>query len=151
MNQLLFREKLTPPFWAWLFLIGIALMFSVSLSAVFGNLVASVCFFILISVFLVSTLKFSPQIKVDEEYFYAGKAKLPLNIITKIQTLNAIETTELRGIKADLKSFHAVSPLISSSVKIEFNDIADPHTYWLVSTRKGPLLEQLLNKKLDLE
>ncbi|MGA0082689.1 MAG: DUF3093 domain-containing protein [Candidatus Nanopelagicales bacterium] len=139
-----FREKLLPPFWSWLFLIGISLMLSVSMSAIFGTNIAIIIFLLMSSILGIIAYVFSPVLKIDSEYFHAGKAKLPLKIITQIETLNSLETTQLRGVKSDLKSFHATSPLISTSIKIEFDDPTDPHSYWLVSTRKGQKIKDVL-------
>jgi hypothetical protein len=147
MSNLQFREKLLPPFWAWLFLIGISLMLSVSMSAIFGTNVAVVIFISISSLLFMVTYLFSPELKIDSQYFYAGKAKLPLNLISQIDSLNALETTQLRGVKSDLKAFHAISPLISTSIKIEFDDPTDPHSYWLVSTRKGQRIKNILQVK----
>lgn len=147
MSNLQFREKLLPPFWAWLFLIGISLMLSVSMSAIFGTNVAVVIFISISSLLFMVTYLFSPELKIDSQYFYAGKAKLPLNLISQIDSLNVLETTQLRGVKSDLKAFHAISPLISTSIKIEFDDPTDPHSYWLVSTRKGQRIKNILQVK----
>ena len=144
MSNLQFREKLLPPFWSWLFLIGISLMLSVSMSAIFGTNVALIIFILTSTVLCVVTYLFSPELKIDSQYFYAGRAKLPLKIITQIESLNALETTQLRGVKTDLKAFHAISPLIPTSIKIDFDDPNDPHSYWLVSTRKGQKIKNLL-------
>lgn len=146
MSNLQFREKLLPPFWAWLFLVGLSLMLSVSMSAIFGSSVAFVIFAITTLILCFISYKFSPEIKIDSEFFYAGKAKLPLKIITQIEALNALETTQLRGVRTDLKAFHAISPLISTSIKIEFDDPTDPHSYWLVSTRKGSQIKNVLQQ-----
>ncbi len=147
MSNFQFREKLLPPFWAWLFLIGISLMLSVSMSAIFGTNIAIVIFILISSFLCVVTYVFSPDLKIDSQYFYAGKAKLPLKIITQIDSLNALETTQLRGVKSDMKAFHAISPLISTSIKLEFDDPTDPHSYWLVSTRKGQRIKNVLQAK----
>ena len=144
MSNLQFREKLLPPFWSWLFLIGISLMLSVSMSAIFGTNVALIIFILTSTVLCVVTYLFSPELKIDSQYFYAGRAKLPLKIITQIESLNALETTQLRGVNTDFKAFHAISPLIPTSIKIDFDDPTDPHSYWLVSTRKGQKIKNLL-------
>ena len=92
MNQLLFREKLTPPIWGWVALSGFCLMLAVSVSAVFGDVVAAIVFAILIILFIFIGYKFSPVIKVDSEFIYANKAKLPLRIIKGTTPLSVSET-----------------------------------------------------------
>ena len=144
MNQLLFREKLTPPFWAWIAVAGFCAILAVSISAIFGNLVAIIAFFILLVLFVISGWKFSPIIKVDEQFLYANRAKLPLKIITKATPLNSRETTKIRGVAADPKCFSATSPLINTAIRIDFKDKDDPHTYWLLSTRKALELSKVL-------
>ncbi len=59
MNQLLFREKLTPPIWGWVALTGFCLMLAVSVSAVFGDLIAVIVFIFLVLVFIFLGYNFS--------------------------------------------------------------------------------------------
>ncbi|MFM1986993.1 MAG: hypothetical protein RIS18_1210 [Actinomycetota bacterium] len=146
MNQLLFREKLTPPVWAWAALVGFCAMLAISFSAVFGNLVAVIVFVFLIFIFIILSFRYSPVIKVDGEFLYANKAKLPLKIIKKVTPLSTSETTKIRGINADPKCFSATTPLISTSIRIDFEDKDDPHTYWLLSTRKAEQLSKVLSQ-----
>jgi len=148
MNQLLFREKLTPPIWGWVALTGFCLMLAVSVSAVFGDLTAVIVFVILVLLFIFFGFKYSPIIKVDNEFLYANKAKLPLHIIKKATPLSVSETTKIRGVNADPKCFSATSPLINTSIRIDFEDKDDPHTYWLLSTRKPEELSRVLSQKL---
>lgn len=148
MNQLLFREKLTPPIWGWIALFGFCLMLAVSVSAVFGDLIAALVFILLVFVFIFLGYKFSPVIKVDSEFIYANKAKLPLAIINKATPLSISETAKIRGINADPKCFSATSPLINTSIRIDFDDKDDPHTYWLLSTRKPEELSRVLAQKV---
>jgi hypothetical protein len=148
MNQLLFREKLTPPLWGWVALTGFSLMLAISVSAVFGNFVAIIVFLILDVLFIFIAIRFSPVIKVDDQYLYANKAKLPLKIISKATCLDARQTTKIRGVDADPKCFNATSPLINTAIRIDFEDVADPHTYWLLSTRKPEQLSKVLNQNV---
>jgi hypothetical protein len=148
MSQLLFREKLTPPIWGWVALTGFCLMLAVSVSAVFGDLTAVIVFVILVLLFIFFGFKYSPVIKVDNEFLYANKAKLPLHIIKKASPLSVSETTKIRGVNADPKCFSATSPLINTSIRIDFEDKDDPHTYWLLSTRKPEELSRVLSQKL---
>jgi len=147
MTQLRFRETLFPPFWAWAAIIGISIMLSVSMSAVFGNLFALIAFSLLMILFVFLALRFSPVIKVDDTYLYVGRAKLPLKIITHASALSASETTKIRGVNSDLKCFSATSPLINTAIRIDFSDAQDPHTYWLVSSRKAAELSKVLQTK----
>jgi len=148
MSQLLFREKLTPPIWGWVALTGFCLMLAVSVSAVFGDITAVIVFVILVLLFIFFGFKYSPVIKVDNEFLYANKAKLPLHIIKKATPLSVSETTKIRGVNADPKCFSATSPLINTSIRIDFEDKDDPHTYWLLSTRKPEELSRVLSQKL---
>ena len=148
MNQLQFREKLTPPIWGWVALTGFCLMLAVSVSAVFGDLTAVIVFVVLVLLFIFFGFKYSPVIKVDNEFLYANKAKLPLHIIKKATPLSVSETTKIRGVNADPKCFSATSPLINTSIRIDFEDKDDPHTYWLLSTRKPEELSRVLSQKL---
>jgi hypothetical protein len=120
----------------------------VSVSAVFGDVIAAIVFAILLILFIFIGYKFSPVIKVDSEFIYANKTKLPLRIIKKATPLSVSETTKIRGINADPKCFSATSPLINTSIRIDFEDKDDPHTYWLLSTRKPEELSRVLSQKV---
>jgi hypothetical protein len=123
-------------------------MLAVSVSAVFGDLTAVIVFVILVLLFIFFGFKYSPVIKVDNEFLYANKTKLPLHIIKKATPLSVSETTKIRGVNADPKCFSATSPLINTSIRIDFEDKDDPHTYWLLSTRKPEELSRVLSQKL---
>ena len=72
---------------------------------IFDGLVAVIVFIFLVIVFIFLGYKFSPVIKVDSEFLYANKAKLPLRIINKATPMSISETTKIRGINADPKCF----------------------------------------------
>jgi hypothetical protein len=110
--------------------------------------VAIIVFLILDVLFIFIAIRFSPVIKVDDQYLYANKAKLPLKIISKATSLDARQTTKIRGVDADPKCFSATSPLINTAIRIDFEDVADPHTYWLLSTRKPEQLSKVLNQNV---
>jgi hypothetical protein len=38
--------------------------------------------------------------------------------------------------------------LINTAIRIDFEDVADPHTYWLLSTRKPEQLSKVLNQNV---
>jgi len=146
VNQEEFYEKLTPPFWSWIIILGSCLVVASSIGAVFDQIVAIIFFLLLLSIATFSVFKFSTVIRVKDNKLFVNKANIPLNIITETKALNAKQTRRIRGVGADPKCFSATSPFIKTAVKIEFDDPKDPHPYWLISSKRPEELSQVIEK-----
>ena len=78
-----------------------------------------------------------PLVVVDDLVLRAGRARLPLRYVGRIAPLDAAQTREVRGRRADPAAYLCTRGWISRSVLVEVEDDDDPHPYWLVSTRHG--------------
>lgn len=86
------------------------------------------------------------RIVVEDGWLYAGQAKIKVNFIGDVLTLDKHATREWSGPLADARAFLLLRPYLPLSVRIGIADADDPTPYWLVSTRRPGLLVAALNQ-----
>jgi hypothetical protein len=74
-------------------------------------------------------------IAVTNDEFRAGIARLPLWAVGEVTPLDATTTRALVGPRADPRAFLVLRGYISTAIRVDVADPADPTPYWLVSTR----------------
>jgi len=148
-TRVLFRERVHAPVWIWL----LALLLTASLGVAYGyrlGTASGVAAFVvaqgLVSWWLVAT---APLVVVDDRVFRAGRARLPLRCAGRIAPLDIAQTREARGRLADPAAYLCLRSWVTRSVLVEVEDPADPHPYWLVSTRRGRELAPVLAAARD--
>lgn len=88
----------------------------------------------------------TPVIQVDELNFRAGRARLPLEYLGKVEKLDAQQSRLARSTGANSNAHFQLRGGIHSSVIVEVTDTQDPHPYWQVSTRRPDELISVLEK-----
>lgn len=79
----------------------------------------------------------SLAIRVDDDgVLQVGRARLEPRWRGAVRVLDADATRERLGVHADARAWLAVRGYVDSAVEVEVADPADPHPYWLVSTRR---------------
>ncbi len=86
----------------------------------------------------------SPQLEVTDTEFRAGGARVPRNLIGRVEAFREPEATSQRGVELDARAWLLIRGWISPVVRIELKDPKDPTPYWLVSTRKPEELVKAL-------
>lgn len=131
-----YRERLAPPWWAWVlggaFATGVGVAYGFALGAASGVLAA-----VLLAAgsagLLVTTVA---VVAVDECGLRAGRARLPLQVIGTVTPLDAAASAVARTRDFDPRAFVLLRTwAAASSIRVEVCDARDPHPYWLVSTR----------------
>ena len=89
-------------------------------------------------------LRTAASIRVDDRILRAGRARLPLEFVGRSRILDPDATRRARGVDADTRAFLCVRSWIPRTVLIEVIDPADPHPYWLVSTKDPEALQAAL-------
>ena len=75
------------------------------------------------------------RISVDDHEIRAGPARLEWPWVGTVTALDEEETKAALSVAADPRAYLVTRPYIATAVRIEVNDPADPHPYWLVSSR----------------
>jgi hypothetical protein len=135
-----FQERLWPP----LGFLVVALIMTSSLGIAYGRAYGTeLGLMVAVATTLAATLGLivnTPLIQIDELNFRAGRARLPLKFVGKIQILDDEQTRRARSTDANSNAHFQLRGGINCSVIIEVTDPLDPHPYWQVSTRKPDLL-----------
>ena len=144
-----YRERLTVPAGWWV----IGLFFAISFATAVGfwvgpafSLVAGAAAAALVAIAL--TWYGSVRIEVDERGLAAGDALLEWDWLGEV-TVHDPAATRLRlGRDADRRAHLVVRGYVRTSVEVTVVDPADPHPYWLVSTRHpGELAAAIANQR----
>lgn len=131
-----YRERLLVPVWWWCF--GAFMVFGMVLAvwAWWGTSwgIATAVGFGAALVALLALIG-SARVVVDERGIEAGGARLEWAWAGEVTPLDASETQRALGVDADPSAYLLTRPYIRTAVRIDVDDAADPHPYWLVSTR----------------
>jgi hypothetical protein len=82
---------------------------------------------------------------VRDGVLYAGRAHIPLSLLTEPRALDGDEVRMALGVDADARAFLVVRPYIRRGVLVRVADPADPTPYWLVSSRHPDDLARALS------
>jgi hypothetical protein len=65
----------------------------------------------------------------------AGRARLPLSVVSAVSALSADELRRQSGVDADARAHLVLPPFVPTGVRVDLADPSDPTPYWLVATR----------------
>lgn len=85
-----------------------------------------------------------PRIVVDERGLSVGASTLEWRYQGAATPLDQARARARLGVDADTRGFVVARPYVKTAVEIEVADAADPHPYWLVSTRNPQRLAAAL-------
>jgi hypothetical protein len=144
-----YRERVHAPWPVWLITAALAAMLAVAYGYRLGLLAGVVTF--VVPVLLLGWLLAvsAPVIAVDDRVFRAGRARLPLTYVGRIAPLDAEQSREVKGARADPRAYLCTRGWVARTVLVEVDDPDDPHPYWLVSTRHGERLAPILAAARD--
>ncbi|WGD36336.1 DUF3093 domain-containing protein [Lysinibacter sp. HNR] len=77
----------------------------------------------------------SPVVRVEKGQLNAGRAKISVNHLGKIEHYDGDDATQQRGPLLDARAHLVIRGWVSAIVRIELNDPQDPTPYWIISTR----------------
>ncbi len=132
-----YRERLWVPASWW----GIGLFFAVSFTTAVGFAVSpavSAISGLVTAAAVAGALLWygSVPIVVDERGLTAGRSVLEWEWLGDVKPLDASATRKLLGAESDRAAHLVVRGYLRTAVRVEVADPADPHPYWLVSTRR---------------
>ncbi len=131
-----YRERLWVPASWW----GIGLFFAVSFTTAVGfavsPLVSAVAGLVTIAGIAGALAWYgSASVQVDDDGFTADGSVLEWQWLGEVQPLDSAATRRLLGPDADRTAHLVTRGYIQTAVQVMVDDPADPHPYWLVSTR----------------
>jgi hypothetical protein len=84
------------------------------------------------------------RVRIEDGLFHAGKAKIPVSLLSDPMALDPEATRRLAGVDANARAFLLLRPYLKHAVKVTVDDPDDPVPYWLVSTRHPDSLASAL-------
>jgi len=89
------------------------------------------------------------RVSVAEGVLQAGRARIPVRDLGRVEALDAVATRRQAGRDADARAYLLIRPYLRRSVRVDIADPADPAPYWLVSTRNPERLSTALAHARD--
>ena len=89
----------------------------------------------------------APVIQVGSSHLTVARAKIPRNLLGKIEEIAKDQIFSERGPKLDPAAHKVFQGTVKTGIKITVNDPNDPTPYWIISTRKPAQLAEVLRAK----
>ncbi|WP_432488124.1 DUF3093 domain-containing protein [Kineococcus sp. SYSU DK018] len=80
-------------------------------------------------------MSMAATVEVSEGRLRAGRAAVPLRLVSRVEVVPAAERRAALGTRLDARAHLAVRSWIPTAVRVHLDDPADPTPYWVVSTR----------------
>lgn len=135
----LYRERIWPSPWVFVataLVIPASLLVFLPINQLAGAIVAVVLYAAIVIVLLAT----SPLIEVVAGELIAGRARVPVDLISAVSAYTGDEATLERGRLLDARAWLLIRGWVSPVVKIELSDESDPTPYWIISTRSPDAL-----------
>ena len=88
----------------------------------------------------------SARIRLRDDVFAAGRARIPVRLLGEPSELSADATRRLAGVEADARAYLLLRPYLRRAVQVPILDPEDPAPYWLVATRRPTELVAALER-----
>ncbi|TXK17494.1 DUF3093 domain-containing protein [Homoserinibacter sp. GY 40078] len=138
-NQPVYRERLSPSVWIFLataLVIPAALLVFLPISIWAGAAVAALLYGGIVAVLILTT----PTIEVANGMLRAGRARLPLDVVSEVRSVHGAEAVAERGVRLHADAWLLIRGWIPDVVRIELDDPQDPTPYWIISSRSADRL-----------
>jgi hypothetical protein len=147
-----FQEKISWPISVWSLYVALCATITFSVWAALGNvaaIAASIFQFILLVLWSIrNSLSIDIETIDRQHHLHVDGAHLPLTLIKEITVLDPSEMSRMRTRDANPRAYLALRFWVKTGVKIELADPADPTPYWLISTKKGRELKEVITRNL---
>lgn len=132
-----YSERLHAPWTWWLVGLGFEVCIAVAVLAYLPLPAGiTVCALFLVAVIAGILAYGGIVVRVDESGLNVGRYRLESRYIAAAEPYEGEAAREALGPAADPRAFLFTRPFITDVVRIDLDDLADPHPYWLVSTRR---------------
>jgi hypothetical protein len=133
----IYRERLSVPATWWVVGMFFALTFVTAVGFYAGPEVALVAGLVTAVGVAAALLWYGRiQVLVDEAGLHAGDSLLEWPYVGQVRALDRAGTRQRLGAGADHAAWLVVRTFVPGSVEVTLDDPADPHPYWLISTRR---------------
>ncbi|MBD5787679.1 DUF3093 domain-containing protein [Cellulosimicrobium terreum] len=138
-----FRERVLPGPGGWAAALGFAVVLGIALWPASAPLAIAVGLLALVAGVVALALT-SPVVEVADGTFRAGRAHLPVELLSTVTTLDADAMRVQLGPRLDARAYVCLRAWARTGVHVLLDDPLDPTPYWLVSTRRPEALADAL-------
>ena len=147
-SQPVYRERLVPPVWVWLAVLGVAGLAAASLHGGASGWRAVVPYAVVLPVALGLLLAASRgEIRVADGVLHVPGARIPLDQLGGVTALDREGTRRVRGPLAEPRAFVVTRGWLTESVRVQVEDPDDDTPYWLIGTRHRTELAAALQRR----
>ena len=141
-------ERLVPPPWVWLAVLGVAAVAAATLHAGASGWRTVVPYVVVLPVALGFLLWSSRgEIRVADGVLHVPGARIPLDRLGGVTPLDREGTRRTRGPLAEPRAFVVTRGWLTESVRVQVEDPDDDTPYWLVGTRRPAELTAALARR----
>ncbi|WOP18075.1 DUF3093 domain-containing protein [Raineyella sp. LH-20] len=130
-----YRERLLLSWWWIVVIAGVILSVAVVYFVYQPPGIAGAITLALVALAVGAAAAGSARVAVEPDGLRAGRNLLEWPYVAEARALSADESRDRMGAGADHRAFLVVRPYIRRVVEVTLADPADPHPYWLVSSR----------------
>lgn len=138
------REVIVWPIRVWLTLILLNLSIVLAIGVVLTDKQLIGIFLTLLTLTIIFWSRTRLEIVFQGDRIKVGRAAIDKKYVQEILILNEDDMRRERGVALNPRAFLALRFWIKGGIKITLNDSRDPTPYWLVSTREGERIKELL-------
>lgn len=139
MEPMTYRERLWPAPWIFLataLVIPASLLVFLPISTTAGWIVAFALYGAIVATLLLTT----PTIEVADGELRAGRARLPLSVVSGVRAARGADAVHERGVGLHADAWLLIRGWIPDVVRVELDDPQDPTPYWVISSRRADAL-----------
>jgi len=130
-----YRERLSAPLLWWVIGLAFGLTFVIAVGAILPPEAGVAALVVALALVGGVLLGLAPVVAVTDDAVLAARARLPLADVGSVTVLDAGQVRNRIGVAADPRAYLVYRAYCDGAVEIEVTDAADPHPYWLVSSR----------------
>ena len=135
-----YAERLRPPILWWVVVAVLASTFVVAVAVFLPGWVVLTSLAVAVAVVVGLMAAFTATVRVSPAGLRVAHSTIDWAYVGSVTRLGRSEIRRRLGPDADHRAFVVYRSYVDEAVEISVDDPADPHPYWLVSTRDGAKL-----------
>lgn len=146
----LYRERLAPGIGLWIGCLGVGLAsFLVAAPInITAGIIAGIVMFLLVGGILYGS---SPTLEITETTVRFGRARIERDYVGRAYAFKGEEARLATGPALDGRAYMCFRGWITSVIRVQITDPADPTPYWIASSRHPEKITAILNQGLPEE
>lgn len=144
-----YAERLWVPIGWWVLTVGFALSLAVAVLFYWGPAFATGAGLLVLAPMAPLWIGYGrARVVVAPDRLWVGQANIEWRYLSRVQSLDPIQTRQRRGIQADARAFVLTRPYLDKAVEVTLADPDDPTPYWLVGSRTPNRLANAIRVRL---